>query len=487
VKTCDDTCSAQVGPVSGSYRSSKDDVGAVPFFFAFKYSSALLPIFLSLFSHLLGTTAVAQSTVATITKLERGLKPLRDTSDIKCIRYADVVELPKVEVGMRLSLNDELRGLGSVRLEVTCDSGTPMNFSGPFRVIFITRNGEACGIHLFSGDVNVLSSRSTTVVSGAAKLATKRTQYGMSIRRTGKGYAQDWMVYEGEAEIQVGDFVRTLGAGDKLVIREGQSPLAKRIEQPDISRAADIYARLGVVEGKAIGNEDRQRLYQQFRDLNTAVLSNPKDVEARVLLATAEIERGIYTPAIYHLNLAEGLPKAEYQKALISELKATAFANIGRSDPAREDYAKAPAPTKSVTNPGEVAGVSDGGATSARAANTGSAKSSAAPPSSQKPMAGAGAAAPERAGRSADEQEYLLHLVTLGRYEEAIKGFRRRLGARGPNSADYYGLAISYYGFGDTKQASRFAKQALERNSVDHELSKEQQDAVEKIAAAPIR
>jgi tetratricopeptide (TPR) repeat protein len=438
-----------------------------------RYHKPLGLLLLLFFSQFLTTNATAQGT---ITALEKKLKRLRATKDIRCFRYADLKEASEVRVGMALSIGDELRkSEGDITLEVKCSSGSLLKFSGPFRVVFLASNGQDCAINLLNGSADVLTSQPTTVTSGPAKLATKRTQYSVEVYRTDDGPAQDWSVYEGEVEIQLGSLERRLDAGKKLVIRGRESPLSKEIEPLDISRAANIYARLDVSEAADPSGDQRQTFYAELQALHRSVLSNPKDVQARISLAQREIDRHRYTQAALNLSLTEGLVNAEdhRQLAIIAAMKGTAYSRSGRFTEANEAYLRA-----YYLDPSR--------APSKRDADTAAAIPASRPPfatnskpESRQPRS----SSPAPSAPSLEEQQYLLDLIRRERYQEAIDGFQQRLRLLGPNAKDSYGLALAYSGLGDTRRAAESARQALERNKIDHSLSEQEEHAAEKIAA----
>src|SRR6266404_3008927 len=429
------------------------------------YGKLLRLFSLLFFAHVLLSTAMAQ---ATITALEKELKPLKTTSEIKYIRYADVIETPGVQVGMSLSIHDELRSpVGAVTLEVVCRSGSILKFSGPFRVVFEAPNSLDCAFSLLNGNVDVLTNQPTSVMSANARLAQKRTQYAVSVSRTDRGPDQEWIVYEGEVEIQTELVEKSVDAGKKLLIKAGESPLAREIEPADVSRAANVYARLDVSQWADVGDLSRQRIYAGLQVLHAKVLGSPKDVQARISLARAEMGLG-NNSALLNLNLAESFVSRDdrSQLAIIADLKGNAYVLSGKDVEARAEYRKAVDLDPSVAYRASV-----DKALADRGRYADASQSAAAP------------AAPASPGR-VEGQAYLFELVRAGRYREAVAGFERILSREGPNSRNYYGLSLSYAGMGDMLQAARVAREALETNRRDHRLSEEEQDAAKKITAA---
>jgi hypothetical protein len=249
-----------------------------------------------------------------------------------------VIKLGKTErnqanLGMEVEPGDQLISDGAnAAIELTCPKATSMTFSKNFRAVILpAQEGQACAVDLLSGNLDVLTSEETGGRVGDITFGSKHTNYALRIQSGKRRPAPEVFVYDGEVEVQAAGSSYPLTSGLKL---QGENFEVRGIEPVEYDRAIAIYTGMDVVKAQIAGAkvDDPAALYSNLKAIYARVLTNPKDVDARVELAGKQVALNIASYAnLTYLNRAE---LESPPMALLAFTKAAALEQLGDSQKA---------------------------------------------------------------------------------------------------------------------------------------------------------
>jgi hypothetical protein len=198
---------------------------------------------------------------------------------------------------MDLEIGDELTSSsGAVTLKGRCGKAVFV-FKGQFRVRFLQLSNDRCGLFDYSktnSQMNVKSSAPTSVRSGETRMFSNFTQYEIRITSNGRRRrTRQWIVYEGEIDVQSRGFSKTVRGGEKLVATGTVLPSIQKIAPEDIEQAATVYARIDVSQTNISDAQELERAFAKLRKLRIEVLADPKNEQKQTLLANGQRELGI--------------------------------------------------------------------------------------------------------------------------------------------------------------------------------------------------
>ena len=121
-------------------------------------------------------------TRVTVSAIEKSLK---ETTEVHALRFATLQEEKVVRLGNTYVAGDELIGSGAVGIELKCDGGSLVKFSGSFRAVIVSPDEKQdCAINLMAGRVDVITDKPTKVQSGETTAGSKGTIYSLDLNRS---------------------------------------------------------------------------------------------------------------------------------------------------------------------------------------------------------------------------------------------------------------------------------------------------------------
>jgi hypothetical protein len=265
------------------------------------------------------------------------------------------IERRPVRVGQALEIGDELLGT-DVRglVELTCPSGTEVKLDGQFRVVIMPGGeGQDCTFNLLSGAADVLTDQPTQLEAGGeVTMASRRTQYGMRVRREADAASVECLVFDGEVELSAPDprwrYELTSGQKTRWIagrpLRDPSVPggleSPHRVSRQDIEGAAQKYARTHIarLQTQGVQVDDPRALRGDLVRSYRQVLVRPSEPRPRIDLAEIYLRVGSPKQALYHLGRAERLePAQREERAAIAVAKWTAYEQSGREEAATRE------------------------------------------------------------------------------------------------------------------------------------------------------
>jgi hypothetical protein len=245
--------------------------------------------------------AVSGRSQGTITAIAKNLDKLNTTREVTCIRQR---RRPKVVVPMALQVGDRLvSNSKTLTVRLNCGAGE-FTVTAPFRLTLISKPGNSCYVNYQSvgGQMNVIDSGVTGVVTGAARMVSGGTIYGIKSTRVGKrGLKWEWIVYDGKVMVQTGVTAKTVEKDQKLVATGRAAPSIQRVAPEDIRQAAAAYARIDVSQANISNPQEREKAFVRLQALHQDVLAEPDNQRKRINLLNEQNRLGI--PAGYHPTL----------------------------------------------------------------------------------------------------------------------------------------------------------------------------------------
>ena len=252
-------------------------------------------------------------------------------------------------IDQQLSPGDELTSRSEeMAVVLRCGSdlatATEMTLSAPFRVALLPGDSDtSCAVSLQGGTVDIVAGSPTEIQAGEVTLGSERTQFGMTVSRSGSKVNREAFVYEGRASLRRARRPEVrLSAGNKVAVSRSASLQPVSIQKADIVRAAWLYARADLSRSGL----ERDQWEKSFRDLAQAhaeVLEAPDKAEPKVALAVARMNLNVAVPStIQYLSQAENLTSTN-SKSLASAtyLKGLAYQRLGESQAASHEFKQA--------------------------------------------------------------------------------------------------------------------------------------------------
>lgn len=413
---------------------------------------------------------------------------LKKTEDVRC-RHDNWVE-EGIRVDMVLKPFDQLTSpSGLVYIELTAPNGSVFKGSDKFSIMLLPPQDKDVVINVFSGNGDMQSAGGGVMTSGEVGLVVVKTEYSIRVRHTEAGPVREFLTFEGEVQIDppvltparnenlafFEAFRQTLTTGNKLVLEKNVVTATGKIQPEDITKSATVYARLDAAKAARQRNVNPKETFETLVRRYTAVFEDPKNAEKRIALAIDQVNLEVNDDAVYQLRKAERLTPVEQKKthALIAVAKAIAFSQAGNPLAAQIEVRKARDLDPSILEGPSLSAfrISD--------------------PTRQlfqfKPTPVLPGVDPVtlRAwplpGKMSSDQAEIFRLITEGKFAAASQLSGVTSVDKPPSSVDAYASAIIYYALQDTQNARQAAANALKLSLTDKLLSKEAQDAAQRI------
>lgn len=256
------------------------------------------------------------------------------------------VQPQQARVGQPLSPGDQLLSTRQEAIaELTCPGGSEVKLHGVFHaVIRPPAQGQDCVFDLLAGNADVIGVKPTQGVVGETVMGSSSTQYGIRVRRAGNALNVECLVFEGEAEVKyAGRWSRVLKDTTKSTWTQGRGdPVAAQVMDSDIRATSAVYARADLARRPMRGETpaDRRALLNELTTTYAAVMTRPRDPQARIQLAALQTNLRNSKQVLYHLQRAENEPTRNEQKIDIAIMKYAALKQTGRDTEANVEIEK---------------------------------------------------------------------------------------------------------------------------------------------------
>lgn len=429
--------------------------------------------------------AAAQVRVNAIWKNGQSLKK---TEDVRC-RHDNWVE-EGIQVDMVLKPFDQLTSpSGLVYIELTAPNGSVFKGSDKFSIMLLPPQDKDVVINVFSGNGEMQSAGGGVMTSGEVGLVVVKTEYSVRVRHTEAGPVREFLTFEGEVQIDppvltparnenlpfFEAFRKTLTTGDKLLLEKNVVTATGKIQPEDITKSATVYARLDAAKAARQRNVNPQETFETLLRRYTAVFEDPKSAEKRIALAIDQVNLAVNDDAVYQLRKAERLTPVEQKKthALIAVAKAIAFSQAGNPVAAQVEVQKA-----RDLDPSILEGPSLG---AFRISDPTRQLFQFEPTPISPGVDPVTLRAWPAPGKMSPDQAEIFRLITEGKFAAAAQLSGVTSVNKPLSSVDAYANAIIYYALQDTQNAKQSAANALKLSLTDKLLSKEAQNAAQRI------
>lgn len=256
------------------------------------------------------------------------------------------VQRQTARVGQPLSPGDQLLSTRPDAIaELTCPGGSEIKLHGVFHaVIRPTAQGQDCVFDLLAGNADVLGVKPTQGVVGETVMGSSSTQYGIRVRRADNTLNVECLVFEGEAEVKYANrWSRVLKDTTKSTWTQGRGdPVASQVMESDIRATSGVYARADLARSSMKGQTpaDQRALQNELTATYAAVMTRPRDPQARIQLAALQTNLRNSKQVLYHLRRAESEPTRNDQKLDIAVMKYAALKQTGRDAEANVEIEK---------------------------------------------------------------------------------------------------------------------------------------------------
>ncbi len=233
------------------------------------------------------------------------------------VRYLQLADSSEQDVlnGTVLKAGDELwSDSDEVIVRLACNDGTGNLLWGRFRAAV----GASCALRLASGSLEVLTDRQIQNDVGGVVLGNEGTQYSVRLDRLEGSAVAEVVVFDGKVNASEGSRSESIHTGRTL-----RWELDRRLEgrqqglnSEDVESSAEVYARADRAVSRLSHRSYRSvdLDIQDLEQLHARVLRSPDDDRARVDLARAQIELGVYDDAFYHLKRGDLVKKKKLKK-----------------------------------------------------------------------------------------------------------------------------------------------------------------------------
>lgn len=430
--------------------------------------------------------AAAQVRVNAIWKDGQSLKK---TEDVRC-RHDNWVE-EGIQLDMVLKPFDQLTSpSGLVYIELTAPNGSVFKGSDKFSIMLLPPQDKDVVINVFSGNGDMQSAGGGVMTSGEVGLVVVKTEYSVRVRHTEAGPVREFLTFEGEVQIDppvltparnenltfFEAFRQTLTTGDKLVLEKNVVTAKGKIQPEDITKSATVYARLDAAKAARQRNVNPQETFETLVRRYTAVFEDPKNAEKRIALAIDQVNLEVNDDAVYQLRKAERLTPVEQKKthALIALAKAIAFSQAGNPVAAQVEVQKARDLDPSILEGPSLGAFRFNDKTRQQVLQF---KFTPVSPGVD-PVTLRAWPVP---GKMSPDQAEIFRLITEGKFAAASQLSGVTSVDKPLSSVDAYAYAIIYYALQDTQNARQAAAYALKVSLTDKLLSKEAQNAAQRI------
>lgn len=243
---------------------------------------------------------------AEVSALALGSDPVDSTDQLRLSRFADLSEETTVETGTLLEIGDLLSSVSQeIDVELACGEDILLRFSGGFRLLIDDPEEADCALDLLSGTVDAVTDEPVEVTAGDVTLGVEGTQFSFSLSRGEEGPDRELAVFDGAVRLRSEDLDEEVGTGRSWQKGRGAAVWGE-VSSERAERTAALFARIEVAKSAAAGEvEDKQRSYEELRQLHYSVLTQPENKEKRIELARAQMQVKRDDLAAYHLRRAE--------------------------------------------------------------------------------------------------------------------------------------------------------------------------------------
>ena len=215
--------------------------------------------------------------------------------------------------------------IDEVDVGLMCPGNHQVLLSDRFDAVFIGTPSKNCMISLngTSGRVDIQATSGTEIRVGDVVLGSRGTQYGVTIGPDGTRA----FVLDGMAVVSTRGTTWTVGQGQGIASSPGASP--EPLSDTDFSDAGIVYARNDVRTSGLTGASATNAI-DRMQGLYFQVFSQPQSTQARIELATAQLQLGLPPRnALYHVNRAEEISGPTVQTLLMRSEALTRTGQIG--------------------------------------------------------------------------------------------------------------------------------------------------------------
>jgi hypothetical protein len=255
------------------------------------------------------------------------------TNDVELIAFGSILPVT-VRQESRLGIGDELRAkTGNVIILLACSDSAGVTLQGQFRAVIMPRpGGKACFLDLFAGAAHVLGDTSTGLGAGDVMMGARRTQYTVTVSRSGDSVRQDLQVFDGEVEVRSTTREDRVSTGRTLAIYNGDYD-RDRITPQQIRTAARLYA---LVDASGLRPDARPIVAESLSHAYQQVLANPDSTAARFRLIAAQVRYGATSRGtLYQIERVKAsAPRTRQLEATTVALSVAVYTQLGEEEKA---------------------------------------------------------------------------------------------------------------------------------------------------------
>jgi len=245
---------------------------------------------------------------AKITALAKGPEPLTSSDDVRLLRFADFSEVAQVQEGDILAEGDLLSSVsGQTTVEVTCEDGSLLRFSGGFRVLIDAPTDSSCAVDFLSGSLDVVTDRPTEVNAGGVVLGSEGTHYSVELSRVEGERRTECSVFDGRVRVMSDGLDEPVEAGTAWTLSKGNVRWLRGADlEPVLNRVALRSAKFDLAQAVKMKRATySEKSLTNLKDLHLAVLRTPADTGKRIALAKQQIMYERKDDAAYNLTQAQ--------------------------------------------------------------------------------------------------------------------------------------------------------------------------------------
>jgi hypothetical protein len=246
------------------------------------------------------------------------------------------------KVGLALNPGDQVASTDSDAIvELACPGGSEVKLHGLFHaLVLVSAEGQDCAFNLLDGNADVLARKPTSLDAGEALMGSISTQYGMRVDRAGRWPRFECVVFEGLAQVRYrGDETFDLAESGQATLSDNGGVEKRSITPETVAAASQVYARADVARLAARGAPptDSAALVAQLTSAYATVFARPRDVDARLQMASLQTNLGNARQVLYQVDQAERIDPARTQlNADVAVLKYNAYTKLGQQENANE-------------------------------------------------------------------------------------------------------------------------------------------------------
>lgn len=293
-------------------------------------------ILLAIGAAALPSAVAAQATITRIVGRDGSALPSSD--DVELIQFGSVQPIG-IRRDVALGIGDELRSRsGQIVIVVSCSDTVSVTLVRQFRVAIMPPTGEkTCLLDLLAGQAHVQGDASTGLGAGGVTMGAVRTEYIVSVSRTGDGVRRDLTVFDGNVEVRSSGRADTnISAGTALSVERGGYRSAP-ITAGDIQAAAGLYA---MVDASTLTADARRTATRSLFNAYQRVLTHPDSTAARLDLIGQQVLFDTKSRATFYQlkRVKVNATRTSQLDAATAALSVAAYTQVGDEQKASDRY-----------------------------------------------------------------------------------------------------------------------------------------------------